>query len=110
MCCGSVELPAGFDGSASLDASFDAASFGLTLACGSSGPAPGFQVCLASLECPTGQFCGGGPMNIGGKMSPLTACFPIDSDAEAAPPVPDAAGAGPEGDGGASAGAAADGG
>jgi hypothetical protein len=116
VCCGSVQLPVGFDASASLDASFDASGFGLTLACVSSCPAPDFEVCLSSDECPSGEICAGGPMGIDGYMSPLTACFQLDAGAEAAPPRPDGGDAGPggeggtPGDGGASADAAADGG
>ncbi len=110
VCCGSVELPVGFDASAPLDASFDASGFGLTLACESTCPAPEFQVCLNSLECPSGQFCGGGPMGIGGKMSPLTACFPVDEGPDAGAPTPDSGDAGPGEGGAASADAAPDGG
>jgi hypothetical protein len=103
VCCGSVQLPAGFDASAfAADASFDAAAFdasdfdasgfGLTLACASSCVAPQFQICMTNQDCPSGQVCGG-PMMMASNMVPgfILACFPADAGL---PPVPDAS---PEG-------------
>jgi len=112
VCCGSVQLPAGFDASAfdasPFDASgeqgfqpFDPNGFVLTLQCASACPAPGFQLCKTTQDCPSGYRCSGGPgeMGFGGVL----ACTPSEAgpgpmpDAEATLPVdgeaPDAAGA-----------------
>jgi hypothetical protein len=95
FCCGTVQLPAGFDAATingqPLDASafagsgFDASGFGVTLACASSCPEPDFQLCTTTQDCPTGFRCtgGGGGAAFGGIM----ACVPIDAGG---PPVFDA--------------------
>jgi hypothetical protein len=94
VCCGSVQLPAGFDASAFVDASFDAgqfdaSEFGLKLVCETRCAAGEFQLCTSAHDCPAGDLCGGGSMMGGGLGVPLVlACFPadagqsIDSDAE----------------------------
>ena len=112
VCCGSVQLPAGFDASAFDASAFDASGgpgfqpldpngFVLTLQCASACPAPGFQLCTTTQDCPSGYRCSGGPggMGFGGVL----ACTPSEAgpgpmpDAQATMPVdaetPDADGA-----------------
>jgi hypothetical protein len=110
VCCGSVQLPAGFDASAfaadaSFDASdfdasgFDASGFGLQLACASSCAATQFQVCMTSRDCPSGDVCSGGPMQ--GSFAGLLVCLPADAGAGLAPTDGGPVEAGPgAGDGG----------
>jgi hypothetical protein len=72
VCCGTVQLPAGFDAAAFADASFDASAFDaaafdasgftITLSCANTCPAPEFQACMSNSDCPAGLVCGGGPM------------------------------------------------
>jgi hypothetical protein len=111
VCCGAVQLPAGFDASAfaadaSFDASafdasdFDASGFGFQLVCASSCAATQFQVCMTSKDCPSGDVCSGGPMQ--GAFGGLLICVPADAGAESGPsPDGGPAEAGPgAGDGG----------
>jgi hypothetical protein len=88
ICCGSVQLPAGFDASA-FDASdfdaasaanFDAAGFSLTIACADSCPEPGFQLCSTSQDCPSGYRCAGGGAGLGG-FEGIVGCIPEDAGA-----------------------------
>lgn len=99
VCCGSVQLPAGFDASAfvtdaSFDASafdasafdasgFDASGFGFQLACASSCTAAQFQVCMTTKDCPSGDVCSGGPMP--GAFGGLLICFPAEAGAGSGP-------------------------
>jgi hypothetical protein len=92
VCCGSVQLPAGFDASAFVDASgfdasgFDASGFGLTLACASSCVVPQFQVCATTQECPSGEVCGI-PTNANNmELGFILVCIPPDAGVA----VPDA--------------------
>jgi hypothetical protein len=102
VCCGSIQLPAGFDASAFVDASFDAApmfdasGFSLTLGCAASCTFPAFQVCMTSQDCRNGEVCGGSPGNgpRGGdpSLGLILACVPADAGfglPDASPELPD---------------------
>jgi hypothetical protein len=113
VCCGSVQLPAGFDASGLFDASdfdasgfdasgFDASGFGLTLQCASTCSPPDFQLCTTTQDCPSGDRCGGPG---GGGVGGFLACIPLDAGA---PPV--GTGEGDAGDGGDGAAGSGDGG
>jgi hypothetical protein len=102
VCCGSVQLPAGFDASGLFDASdfdasgfdasgFDASGFGLTLQCASTCAPPDFELCATTQDCPSGYRCAGGTG--GGGLGGILACIPLDAGA---PP----AGGNDAGDGG----------
>jgi hypothetical protein len=96
-CCGSVQLPAGFDAAAfdasDFDASvFDASGFSFSLACASSCPPPDFQLCAGAQDCPSGYRCGPGNGNGNGGMTSLPGflvCVPEDAGL---PPQSDAGG------------------
>jgi hypothetical protein len=114
QCCGTVELPAGFDASAFADASFDAAAFdaaafdaagfAITLACttNTTCPLPEFQACMSNVDCPTGFVCGGGPMPVmpgNPNFGLILPCVPADAGFppfDAGPPDGDAGA--PDGD------------
>lgn len=85
-CCGSIQGPAG--DAAAPDAAVDAAAFAVTLACESQStcPAPEFQICMTSADCPSGQMCGMGGMMAGPPGFPaILACFPLDAGPAAVP-------------------------
>jgi hypothetical protein len=111
VCCGSFQLPAGFDASAFADASFDASGFDasdfdasgfvVTLSCASSCPVPDFQACMSDEECPAGMVCGGPPMPGSSTVGLILPCVPADAGFprfDAAGPDIDAGG--PDGDAG----------
>jgi hypothetical protein len=109
VCCGSVQLPVGFDASAYVDASFDAAAFdasgfGLTLQCQTACAATQYLACVLPQDCPSGQMCGA-PMGMDGAVPLIPACFPMDAGVVALPPD-----SGPAADGGPSDAAGLDGG
>ena len=117
VCCGSVQVPAGFDASgfdasdfdaSGFDASgFDASGFGLTLQCASTCSAPDFLLCATSQDCPAGFHCSGG--GDGGRGFGILACIAnvtdaglVDAGADAPGEPPDAGADAPAdaGDGG----------
>jgi hypothetical protein len=92
ICCGSVQLPAGFDAAAAFDggfdaSAFDASGFSLSIACATTCAQPDFQLCTTSTDCPPGYRCAGGAMNNLVGIAGIVACIPEDAGA---PPPPDA--------------------
>jgi hypothetical protein len=89
VCCGSFQLPAGFDASAFADASFDASAFDasdfdasgfvVTLTCANSCPVPEFQACMSDDDCPAGLVCGGPPMPGVSTVGLILPCVPADA-------------------------------
>jgi hypothetical protein len=108
VCCGAIQLPAGFDASAFADASFDASAFDasgfvVTLACASSCPLPEFQACMSNDDCPSGLVCGGGGAMPGNpNFGLILPCVPADAGLPAADASPDSAvdAGAPDGDAG----------
>jgi hypothetical protein len=113
VCCGTIQLPAGFDASAFADASFDASAFDasafdasgfvVTLACAGSCPLPEFQACMSNDDCPSGLVCGGGATPGNPNFGLILPCVPADAGlppaADATSDSPADAGA-PDGDAG----------
>ncbi len=108
VCCGSVQLPQGFDASAFGDASFDgsafdasafdASAFVVTLSCASSCPPYEFQACMTDDDCAAGFVCGGGPMPNGPNFGLILPCVPADAGFPPPDGAPDAGT--PDGDAG----------
>jgi hypothetical protein len=112
VCCGSVQLPAGFDASAFADASFDAAAFdasafdasgfGFALSCETSCSPMEFQLCTTSNDCKGGLVCAGGPMGGMPAFELIMACVPPpDGGVESLDAGADGASGGDGGDAGA---------
>ena len=66
VCCGSVQLPAGFD----------ASGFGFALSCETSCSPMEFQLCTTSNDCKGGLVCAGGPMGGMPAFELIMACVP----------------------------------
>ncbi len=103
-CCGSIDLPAGFDpqalDAAAFDAAafdaFDASGFAVSLACAASCGADQFQLCSDTDPCPAGFFCAAGGVGF------FATCVPI-RDAGGTPDAATDAGTPAGGDGGSEA-------